>query len=103
MRTTKKSDDDDGVAQKSSSSRLERLRETLGYKATLKRGYAVVRADDGIVTTKNAAKAAKRLEVEFKDGRLLIAGEQDPDQTSRPRKSTRIDRGIDKPDQGSLF
>lgn len=82
---------------------LERLRETLGYKATLKRGYAVVRADDGIVTTKNAAKAAKRLEVEFKDGRLLIAGEQDPDQTSRPRKSTRIDRGIDKPDQGSLF
>ena len=49
---------------------LDRLRETLGYVETLKRGYAVVRGDGAVVTTKDAAAKAKVLEVEFADGRL---------------------------------
>ena len=51
---------------------LDRLRETLGYVETLKRGYAVVRGDGAVVTTSDAAKAAKSLEIEFADGRLTL-------------------------------
>ena len=51
---------------------LDRLRETLGYVETLKRGYAVVRGDGAVVTTSVAAKAAKSLEIEFADGRLTL-------------------------------
>ncbi|MEM9785743.1 MAG: exodeoxyribonuclease VII large subunit, partial [Pseudomonadota bacterium] len=36
---------------------LDRLRETLGYVETLKRGYAVVRGDDAVVTSVKGAKA----------------------------------------------
>ena len=52
---------------------LDRLRETLGYAATLQRGYAVVRGGDGAVVTDVAgAKAAKSLEVQFADGRMNV-------------------------------
>jgi exodeoxyribonuclease VII large subunit len=48
---------------------LERLRLTLGYKQTLRRGYAVIRDDNQSVVTKLAlAKKAKSLEIEFQDG-----------------------------------
>ncbi len=69
---------------------LDRLRETLGYKETLRRGYAVVRGDGEVVTGVASAKAAKTLEVEFADGRLALNGKA---------KSPKA-----KPDaQGSLF
>jgi exodeoxyribonuclease VII large subunit len=51
---------------------LDRLRETLGYVETLKRGYAVVRGDGAIVTGKAAAQTAKSLEIEFADGRIDV-------------------------------
>ena len=51
---------------------LDRLRETLGYVETLKRGYAVVRGDGAVVTGKGAAQAAKSLEIEFADGRVAV-------------------------------
>ena len=51
---------------------LDRLRETLGYKETLKRGYAVMRGDGAVVTDVAQAKAAQALEVEFADGRLSL-------------------------------
>ncbi|MCK0119370.1 exodeoxyribonuclease VII large subunit [Loktanella sp. F6476L] len=54
---------------------LDRLRETLGYKETLKRGYAVVRGDGQVVTDTKAAKAARDLEVEFADGRVTLNGD----------------------------
>ncbi len=57
---------------------LDRTRLTLGYQATLKRGYAVVRGDGAVVTTKGAAEAAASLEVEFHDGRLALG--------ARPKK-----------------
>jgi exodeoxyribonuclease VII large subunit len=47
---------------------LDRMRETLGYKATLARGYAVVHGADGVVT--RAAQAKGPLDIEFSDGRI---------------------------------
>lgn len=71
---------------------LDRLRETLGYRETLKRGYAVVRGDGDLVTTQAAAKSAKSLEIEFADGRLTVGG------SKLPAKKRAGDG-----DQGSLF
>ena len=71
---------------------LDRLRETLGYRETLKRGYAVVRGDGGLVTTQTAAREAGSLEIEFADGRFAIGG------ATPPRKKSKA-----APDQGSLF
>jgi exodeoxyribonuclease VII large subunit len=78
-------------------SALDRLRETLGYRATLARGYAVVRAGGTLVTTRKAAEAAEALEIEFTDG-VLALGEK-PAAQSRP-----VARGKEPPKgQGSLF
>ena len=52
---------------------LDRLRETLGYRETLRRGYAVVRDGDALVTDVAGAKRAKALEIEFADGRVDLA------------------------------
>ena len=49
---------------------LDQLLQTLGYEATLKRGYAVVWGDGRLVTTKDEAAAAKALEIQFADGRI---------------------------------
>ena len=49
---------------------LDQLLQTLGYEATLKRGYAVVWGDGRVVTTKDEAAAAKALEIQFADGRI---------------------------------
>lgn len=72
---------------------FDRLRETLGYKATLRRGYAVVRGDGGIVTTKQAAAKAGGLEIEFADGTLQIGGRA-------PKRSSHKEP---PPEQGSLL
>ncbi|MEO0937246.1 MAG: exodeoxyribonuclease VII large subunit [Pseudomonadota bacterium] len=71
---------------------MDRLRETLSYKATLARGYAVVRGDGAVVTTKQAAETASGLEIEFADGRLKLGGGKTPAK-SKPKS----------PEQGSLF
>ncbi|WP_432636175.1 exodeoxyribonuclease VII large subunit [Albidovulum sp.] len=75
---------------------LDRMRLTLGYTETLRRGYAVVRGEDGLLTTKAAAEAAGTFEIEFQDGRLpATAGP-----VARPRKP----KGDPPPPfQGSLF
>lgn len=72
---------------------LDRLRETLGYKATLKRGYAVVRADQKVVTSKDQAAKSDSLEIEFKDGKMKLRSGGGP-KPARAKSS---------PDQGSLF
>jgi exodeoxyribonuclease VII large subunit len=51
---------------------LDRTRQTLGYAETLRRGYAVVRNADGVITTKAAAETAGALEIEFHDGRFAL-------------------------------
>ncbi len=69
---------------------LDRTRMTLGYGETLKRGFAVVRGDGAVVTTKAAAAAASSLEIEFADGRLTTG----PKKPAKPKDGT---------GQGSLF
>ena len=70
----------------------DRLRLTLGYEATLARGYAVVHGDDGVVTTRVAAERERRLRIQFRDGTLAMG--------AGPRRK-QSDR--DAPDQGDLF
>jgi len=72
---------------------LERMRQTLGYAETLRRGYAVVRGDGAVVTTKAAAERAASLEIEFQDGRLVLG----------PRGPKRGRAGDLPPGQGNLF
>ncbi|WP_299415060.1 exodeoxyribonuclease VII large subunit [uncultured Sulfitobacter sp.] len=50
----------------------ERLRRTLGYEATLERGFAVVRSGDTIVTSRTAAAQAAALEIQFSDGKISV-------------------------------
>ncbi len=57
---------------------LERVRQTLDYKNTLKRGFAIVRGDGAVVTSRKTAKAAAMLELEFADGLLPISGKAKP-------------------------
>ncbi|MDT8856051.1 exodeoxyribonuclease VII large subunit [Paracoccaceae bacterium Fryx2] len=72
---------------------LDRMRQTLGYAETLRRGYAVVRDGGALVTTRAAAEQAAALEIEFADGRLSVG--------ARPSRRGRA--GGDGPDQGRLF
>ena len=76
---------------------IDRTRLTLGYTETLKRGFAVVRADGAVATSKATAGAASGLEIEFHDGRLsaIPAGSA----VAKPRKAG---PGT-PPDQGTLF
>ena len=52
---------------------LERMRQTLGYEATLQRGYTVVRNKEGkLVTRLKEANVNKELEIEFYDGKTSL-------------------------------
>ncbi|MCP9483343.1 exodeoxyribonuclease VII large subunit [Shimia sp. CNT1-13L.2] len=72
----------------------ERMRETLGYQATLERGYAVVWGDGKLVTDTKSAKKASEIEVEFADGKVALSGK------AAPKKTAKKDP---PPTQGSLF
>ena len=84
-------------ARKDRLESLERLRQTLGYEATLERGYAVVWDGDQVVTSKKAAKSAAALEIQFADGRFAPTGN-----AAKPTRKTAKPAG-DAADQGSLF
>lgn len=53
---------------------LERTRATLGYKATLARGYAIIRSGKSVLTRAEEARLAESLEIEFQDGRIDVTG-----------------------------
>ena len=74
---------------------LDRLRRTLDYTATLARGFAVVRSEGAVITTRGAAERAGVLEIEFQDGRLAVGG------SAKRRKAT--GKSDPPPDQGTLF
>ncbi len=76
---------------------LERLRTTLGYKATLERGYAVVWADGKLVTNSKTAEKAKSLEIEFADGRVT------PGSTPAPAAKKTAKPAPPSDSQGNLF
>ncbi len=73
---------------------LDRLRLSLGYEATLSRGYAVVRGDGAVVTSAEAARQARALEIEFADGRMVPGPKP-----ARKAKST----PVEPPEQGKLL
>jgi exodeoxyribonuclease VII large subunit len=79
--------------------RAARLLESLGYKATLARGYAVVRAEGAALTRRAQVRAGAALEIEFADGRVdaIAGGDPSPKPPERKRAKSR-DGG-----QGSLF
>ncbi len=99
------------------SQRLERQRqhlsatgrqlEILSYKATLDRGYAVVRSGKDIITTRAAAEKAGALQVEFADGVLDIGGAGKTTAPDTAAKRTSSPKPKTKPEeeggQGSLF
>lgn len=74
-----------------------RLLEGFSYKATLQRGYAVVRDQGGAPVTRAAGvKPGAALEIEFADGHTPVqAGGSAPARKSRPTPP--------KPEQGDLF
>lgn len=74
---------------------LDRTRQTLGYTETLRRGFAVVRGEAGLVTSKAEAQSETALEIEFRDGKFRVL----PAAPSKARKT----RPEPPPDQGSLF
>ena len=69
---------------------LERLRQTLGYAATLKRGYAVVRGNGAVVTSKIAAQASADLEIEFTDGKLRLDGRRARKRKAPPQEQASL-------------
>ena len=73
----------------------DRLRETLGYRETLRRGYAVVRSGQALITNVAGAEAAQALEIEFADGRFDMA------QPAAARPAGRAK--TNPPEQGQLF
>jgi exodeoxyribonuclease VII large subunit len=83
----------DTLAQRLAS--LDRTRQTLGYTETLRRGFAVIRAEGTVVSSRTGAEAASLLEIEFADGRV----------SARPATAPRLrkTKGDDGPDQGDLF
>jgi exodeoxyribonuclease VII large subunit len=54
----------------------ERLRRTLGYEATLERGFAVVRSGGLLVTSSAQASQHKKLEIQFADGKITTAPQE---------------------------
>ena len=85
----------------------DRLRETLSYRATLARGYAVVRDGDQVITSAKSAAEAQALSIEFTDGTYTptstaAATGPSPDPKPAP-KPTRKPKKPPSPDQGSLF
>ncbi|ATG44039.1 exodeoxyribonuclease 7 large subunit [Phaeobacter piscinae] len=91
--------------------------EILSYKATLERGYAVVRSDDGVITRAAEAAIQPRLRIEFADAEIDVTPAQaaagdgaiSPAKTPSAPKSEGSKAGkrqSDKAvpdDQGSLF
>lgn len=87
---------------------LDRMRQTLGYKETLQRGYAVVRDDAGRVMPDRASAAkAGGLGIEFRDGALTVgsgavhAPEPEVKKHTKPKPKPKSKDAAD--DQGTLF
>ena len=86
---------------------LNRMRNSLGYEETLKRGYAVVWDGDAVVTTAVRAAEASDLQIQFSDGRISVGEGCAPVSPApaapKPKAKTTPKPKPDAPEQGSLF
>ena len=81
---------------------LDRVLQTVGYEATLKRGFAVVRAAGKLVSTCAEAAKAQALEIQFADGRLPVSPATNPAPKSAPKPAKPRSKPA-PPEQGDLF
>ncbi|MGB0798062.1 MAG: exodeoxyribonuclease VII large subunit [Planktomarina sp.] len=82
------------ITQKSDKlTATDRVRETLGYRETLRRGFAVVRSEGQVITSAAKAKGAAALHIEFEDGVHKVASK-----AVGPTRKATLD-----PDQGQLL
>ena len=77
---------------------LDRVRESVGYKATLGRGYAVVRADGAVASNVAAVTGAQHISVELHDGVVDLGSSPTPPTKAKPKKPKPT-----PPEQGQLF
>ncbi len=76
---------------------LDRMRQTLGYRETLARGFAILRDPEGVPVTRAAvARGLPRFTVEMGDGDFDAAPLAPPGRAKRSEP-------VPKPRQGSLF
>ena len=75
---------------------LDRVLQTVGYEATLKRGFAVVRDGDAVISSQKQAQKAEALEIQFADGRVTVGAGTAP---RKPAKKSQTP----PPEQGDLF
>lgn len=75
--------------------RLDRLRQTLGYQETLKRGFAVVHGPDGLLTSAAQAAQVPQFQIQFADGQMSARPDTPPAKPARKKAATK--------DQKSLF
>ena len=86
----------------------ENLLETLSYQATLKRGYAIVKAPDGkIVRSAKQISQLPQVDLTVADGEVALTpiGDVKPAPTPKPKRAA-VDKTSSKPegsDQGNLF
>ncbi|MDT1061280.1 exodeoxyribonuclease VII large subunit [Paracoccus sp. CPCC 101403] len=81
--------------------RIDRLRQTLGYNETLRRGYAIVRGPQGLITSAAQAMQTPRFEIEFANDDRMQARPDAP--AKPPRKDPKDGSEGQGKDQKSLF
>ncbi len=80
-----------------------RLLESFSYRATLARGFAVVRRDGAAMVSAAAATGGDALEIEFSDGRLPVTVGSGSDGDPKPAPRRKSAKAEPKPKQGDLF
>jgi exodeoxyribonuclease VII large subunit len=89
------------TAQRDRVAAAGRVLESLSYKGTLARGYAVVRTDGAVAPRAAGVSPGAALEIEFADGRVDATA---ADGGAEPKKKTpKIRKPSDVNQQGSLF
>ena len=79
-----------------------KLLDTLSYQATLSRGYALVRAEDGrLIRSAASAESEPRLKISFADGDAVVSSSEASD--SGKDKATKAPKPKPKPEQGTLL
>ena len=81
-----------------------KLLETLSYQATLSRGFAIVRSENGkLIRSSGVAAGAAAFRVSFSDGDVIAAPLEGSPPSSPPAAAPKTKKAPTKADQGSLF